>query len=555
MTVNTKKQLICQQLLNKEKQCADQVYLRQPHEGTWHEFTWAMAMKQARQVAAFLKNIGLKRGDCVSIFSKNCAEWLIVDFGISLAGMVNVPLFPNQNKPTIEYILNHAEVKLVFVGKLDAHNRTRGYLPETMQTINFPYHKDLQTTYTWDDVLNCAPLEDVVVPEPEETYTIIYSSGTTGEPKGVVFTHESMAAYLEMLLGDLKRLVPTTMRHHLLSYLPLAHVYERSTVVLASLVIDSDISFVESLDKFSKNLHDIRPTLFTAVPRIWAVFKQRIEQQIAKKKIGWLLHVPIISSVLKSKIRKQLGLDRCLLCVSGAAHLPTPIFEFFKQIGIYIQEGSGQTEDFGYTTLSMRDDIRAGFVGTPRYGVKIKQSESGELLVYSNCLMKEYYKEPELTKNSFTEDGWLKTGDLVEVDEHDRVKILGRISENYKNQKGEFVTPSLIEEQFIVADLIDQCCLVGKMLPSNILLVNLADAGKRKHPDQLKEALRTLQHDVNRKLKIHEKISHILVIKEAWSTANQCLTPTMKIRRRQIETVYQDIILSAVEKPVGVVWE
>jgi len=555
MILNTKKQLICQQLLAKEKQCADQVYLKQPYDGSWHEFTWAMAMQQARKVATFLMNSGLKRGDRVSIFSKNCAEWLIADFGITLAGMVNVPLFPNQNKATIEYILNHAEVKLVFVGKLDAHHRTRGYLPDAMQTVNFPYHTDLQTTYNWDDVLNAAPLQEIIVPEADETYTIIYSSGTTGDPKGVVFTHGAMANYLEMLLGDLKRNVSIKMRHHLLSYLPLAHVYERSTVVLASLVIDSDISFVESLDKFSKNLHEIQPTLFTAVPRIWAVFKQRIEQQIAKKKIGWLLNIPIVSRVVKHKIRKQLGLARCLLCVSGAAHLPTPIFNFFKKMGIYIQEGSGQTEDFGYTTLSMRHDIRAGYVGTPRFGIKIRQSDGGELLVSSACLMKEYYKEPELTRKSFTEDGWLKTGDLVEIDEHERVKILGRISENYKNQKGEFVTPSLIEDQFIVADLIDQCCLVGKMLPSNILLVNLADVGKRKQPEQLKESLRTLQHDVNRKLKIHEKISHILVVKEAWTTANHCLTPTMKIRRRQIEAVYQDVILNAVEKPVGVVWE
>lgn len=555
MTSNHKNQLLCQQLLKKEKTCGDQVYLRQPHEGQWQEMTWAEVVHQARQVATMLTTAGLKRGDRVSIFSKNCAEWLIADFGITLAGMVNVPLFPNQNKQTIDYILNHAEVKLVFIGKLDAHNRTRAYIPDEFKTINFPYHPNLNTTYQWTDVLRCVPMVDIVIPESTEMYTIIYSSGTTGDPKGIVFTHEAVSHYMVILLADLKRLVSLDKPHHLLSYLPLAHVYERSTVQLASLVIDCDISFVESLERFSKNLHDVQPTLFTAVPRIWSMFKQRIEQQIEKKKIGWLLRIPAISRIIKHKIKKQLGLSRCMLCVSGAAHLPSTVVEFFKKLNIEIQEGSGQTEDFGYTTLTMRDDIKPGFVGIPRFGVEIKQNDAGELLVHSPCLMKEYYKEPNLTLNTLTADGWLKTGDLVEIDPQNRVKILGRISENFKNQKGEFVAPAGIEDKFLTTGLIEHCCLVGKMLPSNVLLVNLSSTADIKDEGTIKEELRKLQHDVNRFLKNHEKISHIMVVKEPWTVANHCLTPTVKIRRRSIEAAYQEAILNTVTKPVGVVWE
>lgn len=555
MNLNMKNQLLCEQLLQKEKTCGDQVYLRQPYEGKWVELTWGEVIHQARQVASLLINAGLKRGDCVSIFSKNCAEWLIADFGVTLAGMVNVPLFPNQNKQTIEFILNHAEVKLVFIGKLDAHNRTRNYIPETIPTINFPYHKQLSTTYQWDDVLNSKALQEVVCPEPAEMYTIIYSSGTTGDPKGIVFTHESVSRYMDTLLADLKRLVPIDKKHHLLSYLPLAHVYERSTVQLASLVIDSDVAFVESLERFSKNLQEVQPTLFTAVPRIWSMFKQKIEQQIEKKKIGWLLRVPVISKIVKQKIKKELGLARCSLCVSGAAHLPSAVVDFFKSIDIHIQEGSGQTEDFGYTTLTMRHDIKPGFVGIPRYGVEIKQSDAGELLVNSPCLMKEYYKDPTMTQKTFTEEGWLKTGDLVEIDSNNRVKILGRISENFKNQKGEFVAPAGIEDKFMTTGLIEYCCLVGKMLPSNVLLVNLASSADTSDKTSVKEALRQLQHNVNRELKNHEKISHILVINEPWSITNHCLTPTMKIRRRSIEATYQEAILNTVAQPVGVIWE
>lgn len=555
MTLNIKNQLLCQQLLKKEKEAAHQVYLKQPHEGQWRELTWSEVMRQARQVAATLQQAGLEHGDRVSIFSKNCAEWIIADFGVSLAGMVNVPLFPNQNKQTIDFILNQAEVKLVFIGKLDAHHRTRGFIPESMKTINLGYHLDISTSHTWEEVMQCSPLLDVVSPNPDDTYTIIYSSGTTGDPKGIVFTHQAVANYLAVLTGDLKRMVSIKKRHHILSYLPLAHVYERTSVQLASLVLDCDVSFVESLEKFSKNLQEIQPTLFTAVPRIWGVFKQRIEQQIAKKNIGWLLNIPILSRLVKRKIKQQLGLSRCYICVSGAAHLPASVVEFFKKLGIYIQEGSGQTEDFGYTTLTQRNDIKPGFVGTPRFGVEIKQSDSGELLVNSPCLMKEYYKTPELTRNTFTEDGWLKTGDLVEIDTANRVKILGRLSENFKNQKGEFVAPSAIEDQFTTTGLIEQCCLVGKMLPSNILLVNLAPTSMDIPQAEMKDNLRKLQHSVNRKLKNHEKISHILVVKDTWSIANFCLTPTMKIRRKVIESTYRDVIQSAITEPVGVVWQ
>jgi len=552
MRLNKMNPLICETLLLKEKESADRVYLRQPHEGQWRELTWAQVMHQARQVAATLKNAGLERGDRVSIFSKNCAEWVIADFGITLAGMVNVPLFPNQNKPTIDHILSHAKVQLVLIGKLDAHHRTRAYIPEDMKTINFGYHLDMVTTYSWEDVIQTPPLQDIVFSEPDDTYTIIYSSGTTGEPKGIVFTHESVANYLVIVANDLKRYVQLD-NHHLLSYLPLAHVYERTSVELASLVLDCDVAFVESLEKFAKNLQEIQPTLFTAVPRIWGVFKQRIEQQIAKKNIGWLLKIPLVSGVIKRKIREQLGLARCQLCVSGAAHLPSSVVVFFKKLGLSIYEGSGQTEDFGYTTLTERHDIKPGFVGKSRYGVELKRSENGELLVLSPCLMKEYYKEPELTKNSFTEDGYLKTGDLVEIDDAQRVKILGRISENFKNQKGEFVAPAAIEDQFLTSALVEQCCLVGKMLPSNVLLVNLPSTSMQQI--EVQDQLRKLQHDVNRKLKNHEKISHVLVVKDDWTIANHCMTPTMKIRRKVIEANYQPFIHDAVSRPVGVVWE
>lgn len=549
------RELLNQLLLRREKEFTNKVYLRQPIGHQWINFTWGEVIHQARQVATALKNAGLQRGDRVAIFSKNCAEWLIADFGISLAGLVNVPLFANQNPSSIEFIIQQADIQLVFIGKLDAHKKTREFIPSSIPTINLGYHTDIDTTYSWNEVLALPPLIDVVIPDENEIYTIIYSSGTTGEPKGAVYTHGTLADYLLVIDEDMRRVFKHMNHHHLISYLPLAHVYERTSVQLVSLVMECDLAFVESLEKFAKNLHEIQPTMFAAVPRIWGLFKQRIEQQLARKKIGWMLKVPILSSILKKKIIHQLGLSRCEIPISGAAHLPSSIFNFFKKLGLIIQEGSGQTENFGYTSLSMRDDVRPNCVGIPRAGVKIKQDENGELLVYSPCLMTGYYKDPELSKRSFTEDGWLRTGDLVEIDEANRLKIIGRISENFKNQKGEFVVPSQIEDFFAVSPMIEQCCLIGKLLPSNLLLVNLAQSYMSFPQNELNLQLRKLQNSVNRKLSIHEKISHIVVMKENWTISNHCLTPTMKVRRRIIESNYKDLIQCIITEPVGILWE
>jgi len=231
-------------LLARERDHAERVYLRQPRNGHWHELTWRQVMHQARQVAHFLQNLGLKPGAHVAIFSKNCAEWFITDFGIALAGMVNVPLFFNQHEDSIKYVLEHGEVKAVFVGKLDTPQQVRDYLPQGITTIGFDYHPNLLVDHRWHEVLAVEPLKDVVLPKPDDLYTIIYSSGTSGTPKGAMYTHEAMANYLAIFPADLRR-VGDVDYHHFISYLPLAHVYERSAIQLGSVAVDSDVSFTK----------------------------------------------------------------------------------------------------------------------------------------------------------------------------------------------------------------------------------------------------------------------------------------------------------------------
>ncbi len=543
-----------QLLLKKEKEVANKIYLRQPKNGIWHELTWADTMLQARKVAAFLHQIGLKKGSHVSIFSKNCAEWFIADFGIYLAGMVSVPLFTNQYEDSIHYILDHGDVELAFIGKLDDHQLVRHYIPKHLVTISFDYHDDLEVNYHWTDVLASQPLLDVIEPDPEDLYTIIYTSGTSGKPKGAMFTHRTITSYLTVFPKDLEN-IRTLDHYKLVSYLPLAHIYERSAIELGSVAIDSDVSFIESLSQFAKNLQSIQPTFFTAVPRIWSVFKEKIEAKISPRLLNILLKIPLFSRVIKKKILKELGLNQCTNSFSGASTLSPSLIKFFDKIGIYIQEGYGQTEDFAYATTSLLQDRRPGYVGTPRLGVEIKLGENGELLLHSSCLMSGYYKEMEASKRAFSAEGWLCTGDIAEIDAQNRVKIVGRVSENFKNQSGEFVAPSPIERHFESNELIEQLCLVGRALPSNVVLVTLSNHARVMTKEQIEQSLQDYLLRVNSQLMKYERISHILIVKDEWTPANDLLTPTLKVKRGTVEKQYNNLIQSTLTKSQRIVWE
>lgn len=540
-------------LLHHEQHSGEKVYLCQPKGDSWEVYTWSKVMHQARLVAGFLYALGLKKGDHVSIYSKNCAQWFIADFGITLAGMVNVPLFPNQHPNSIQYVLEHSESKLVFVGKLDHCEQAYHHIPKNITTINFGFHDELQTTYTWSDILAGTALENIIFPAQDDLYTIIYSSGTSGKPKGAMYDHERIAQYLRVFANDIRRLADLD-HYRLISYLPLAHVYERSAIELGSLAIPSTVSFVESLDAFSNNLKHIQPHLFAAVPRVWGVFQKKIEQKISPAKLKWLLSVPFLSTYLKHKIQRELGLDQCHGFVSGAAHLPKSIYDFFDKLGIPIQEGYGQTENFAYATLSMLETRKSGYVGTPRLDVDIQLGEEDELWMKCPCLMNGFYKEPKATEQSFTEEGWFRTGDIVYIDELNRVKILGRLSENFKNQKGEFIAPTPIEKQFNDDEIIEQLCLYGRELPSNIMLITLSAKGKSMDKEQLKARLQSQLHKTNQGLQSHEKISHVVVIKEQWTTDNNLLTPTLKVKRREVEARYQGLIEDVIKQSDSIYW-
>ncbi|WP_269570308.1 AMP-binding protein [Legionella tunisiensis] len=270
--------------------------------------------------------------------------------------------------------------------------------------------------------------------------------------------------------------------------------------------------------------------------------------------MSFLLKIPGIASLIKKKIKHQLGLGRCTNSFSGASHLPVSILGFFDKLDIHIQEGYGQTENLAYATFSTLELRRPGYVGTPRKYVEIKLGDESELLMKSPCLMKEYFKEEAATKTAFTNDGWLHTGDVAEIDEYNNVKILGRLSENFKNQKGEFIAPAAIEKRFAANKFIEQLCMVGRELPHNVLLITLSEAGQSQDKERVKKSLQEDLHKINSELVSYEKICHVIISQKAWTPENGLLTPTLKVKRRSVESTYQDLIQKAITDHNVIIW-
>ena len=368
---------------------------------------------------------------------------------------------------------------------------------------------------------------------PDSIATIVYTSGTTGTPKGVMLTFKAITIALN-LARDLAYLENRNTRF--ISYLPLCHIAERNIVEFAGIAAGGTIYFVENLTSFQQNLVSARPTHFLAVPRIWAKFQEGILQKIGgEKKLNLLLKIPVLNNLIKKKIQKGLGLDQAYFLLTGAAPMPPELSAWFQKIGLYIQEAYGMTENMGLNTFMPRHDIRLGSVGKvhPICETRIVP-ETGEIQMKSAYNTTGYYKADHITAELY--DGeWLKTGDMGEIDADNFLKIIGRVKDNFKTAKGQYVSPAPIENQLSLSNLVEQVCVVGINLPQPIALIVPSQYAKSLSINQATEAFEALRIQINPHFKRYEHIQKFIILKDEWTVENKCLTPTLKIRRMEIE--------------------
>jgi long-chain acyl-CoA synthetase len=553
-------ELPLQRMYAFEQENSAQLFLTQPQHGQLLNWTWASAMDESRRVAAWLSAQGWSPGSRIVILAKNCAWWIMADFAIWMAGYVSVPFFAAARDASLTALFEHSQPIACFIGQLDHglpldeaifHDLTYVAFPNAV-----PEHAPPESA-TWAQIVrDQAPLESHPTRNGTEIATIIYTSGTTGQPKGALRSFRSLA-----MMG--KSIAPTIGNNgmtadRILSYLPLAHIAERAIVEMNALQTPLHIFFTEGQDSFLADLSRAQVTIFFSIPRLYIRFQQGVFEKMPEKKLNRLLAIPILSHIVRKKILRGLGLDKARLLASGAAAIPLEIVQWYRKLGANLVEGYGMTET-GITHVTLPDKVRIGYVGNASPYADTRISTDGEVQIKGPMNMAGYFRRPELTNEVFTADGYFRTGDRGEIDSMGRLRIVGRLKEEFKTAKGEYVIPASIEKLLSLCSLLESVSVFGAGMTSPfVMAVIVPDKRKeceaREHRVALETQLLAELDRVNAQLEHHEQLRFVVVCQEPWTSDNGFLTPTLKVRRSLIEQRFAALFSAWERSPQRVIW-
>ncbi|MCC6808215.1 MAG: AMP-binding protein [Deltaproteobacteria bacterium] len=540
-----------------ETQIPDRPWLTQPMGGgALEEYTWKRGMDEARRMAAHLGTLGFAPKTKIAIFAKNNAWWLISDLAIWMAGHVSVPVYPTLAAGSIKQILEHSEAKLVIVGKLDGFKLMEPGLPAELPRIAMPLAPaELKNATPWREIIaKTAPLTGTPRRALDDLATIIYTSGSTGVPKGVMHSFRTMAA--AQRFTDLTSL---KLDDRLISYLPLAHVAERAVLQTTNCQVGYHVYFAEALDTFNVDVRRAQPTVFGSVPRLWLKFQSGVYAKMPPKKLARMLKIPILSRIVKKKVLDALGLYNVRWAVTGSAPTPKELVAFYTELGLNMYEMYGMTENFAVSHSALPGQVRSGYIGTPLPGVEQKIGPNDEVLVKSPGTMLGYYKADALTKETIDAEGFLHTGDRGEIDSEGRLKITGRVKEQFKTSKGKYVAPAPIENRLLAYPDLEQACVSGADMAQPYALVVLAEHIRKS--DRVKseraaigKALEAYVAKLNQELDPHEQLEKVVVMADEWTVDNGLLTPTLKLKRAAIEARYAPNVPAWYAQKDHVIW-
>ena len=532
--------------------------------GNWVSISWNEAGRQTNILSEFLKTIEINKGDRVSIISKNSPFWCIADLAIMKIGAITVPAYTTSNENELLYLLNHSESKLALLDE-EAYLKIKKIKKKLIFTKKFILLENLKSTENKSffiyhkDILN----KKIITNSQEtnidykiskdDTACIIYTSGTSANPKGVMLSHNSIKSNIEgakIYLDDIK-----INNHKFLSILPLSHAYERTGGFLLPIYIGGEIFFSNNRDQLLNDLQFVNPTLMVAVPRLYDVLLKKISNSIKSKNkiIKYLfeknlilgnkkyknesLNVKdkfldfIIGLTIRKNIKKIFG-KNLMAFVSGGAALKQNAAIFFYSMGIKILQGYGQTEYSPIISITPFNKIKLDKVGKAIHLTEIKLSKDKEILVRGKSLMQGYWKDKKSTDKTII-NGWLHTGDLGLFDDEKYLKILGRKTEMIVNSGGENIAPAPLEDLFLSYDEIDQIMIYGHEKPYLVALVYPSEEIKEN-----KKLVRKIFDEVNNNLSLTKKIRKFYLIKNPFSIVSSELTPTLKMKRRIIEKNY-----------------
>ncbi|MDD4107926.1 MAG: long-chain fatty acid--CoA ligase [Prolixibacteraceae bacterium] len=557
-------------------------------DGEWYTYQIEEYYKKSHQFALGLLALGLQKGNRVATITNNRPEWNFADMGMSMTGVVHVPVYPNISEDEYRYILEHSECKLLIAGDSKIYKN----LSPVVESI-----AALDVIYTFDEVEGAVHFEKILEAgeanrkkfekrlkelkdsiKPEDLATLIYTSGTTGVPKGVMLSHFNLVSNFVAHSG----MHTLGKDHRVISFLPLCHVYERS-VNYHFQYKGMTVYYVGNLGQIMTALKEIKPHMFNAVPRLlekvydgflakgkelsgikkliyfWALRLTRYFEYNKKYNPVLKLKIKIADKLIYSKWRAALG-GNIVYIVSGGASLQPEIARTLGMSGMYNLEGYGLTETSPVIAVNnpLTGEMKIGTVGPVLEGFKVKIAEDGEILCKGSGLMMGYYKEPEMTAEVIDKEGWFHTGDIGVMEDGKYLKITDRKKEIFKLSGGKYVAPQPIENRLKTSDLIEQVMVIGinekfasaLIVPNFPLLHEWCSHQKIlfenneeliKIPEVI-EQIRSEVDIINQSLSSHERISRIRLVGDEWSPATGELSPTLKLRRAVIAAKYQDII-------------
>ncbi|HEX4923243.1 MAG TPA: long-chain fatty acid--CoA ligase [Bdellovibrionales bacterium] len=555
---------------NQVRARKDNVALGQKKNGSWETWSWTLVGEKVAQMATAFKNAGLKPGDKVAIFSENTPEWIITDFAAMAAGLVTVPLYATQTDSQVQYIIEHSETKLAVArGKakiqkllnltgllkiVEIDDLTGSFMSHPKVT---PFEEFLKTgDKNWEKLAPAAKNIDL-----NSLATIVYTSGTTANPKGVMLTHQNHIAQSEMIGTRTYR----TADDIIMSYLPLSHITERINIYRQA-VTGYAVYTLPVIDTVANDLKEIRPTSFVAVPRVWEKFQEAIQARVQQApparqrifakalaigrkhyeetrkngKASFMVNLrfKILQRLVGKKLKAAMGFDRCKFFISGAAPLSPETSIFFYSLGIPIIEGYGLTECAGASHINLVGRPIFGTVGPHLDGLECKIAEDGEILLRGQNVFAGYYKEPAQTAESLI-NGWLHTGDIGKYDENGCLRITDRKKNIIVTSGGKNVAPAPLEAKLKNHRVISQVLVIGDKRKYLTALITLnPGVSKNDAEAQITAHLAAL----NATLPSYETIKKFAILDKDFTVESGELTPTMKAKRGFIQEKYKSLI-------------
>ena len=554
-------------------------------DGEWSHISWNEASDLVQDLSLGLHEIGVRKNDKISIIAENSYKWCVVDLAIISLGAITVPGYTTSNEDEIFYLLSHSEASVVFLNS-KLLSTIENILPKLDKIKHIVCIDEVKSTKlnktinSFDNLIDKGSKslgkssfkkDTLYKVKEDDVVSIIYTSGTSSKPKGVMLTHKSI---ISNILGANELVKELEVKDHkFLSIIPLSHAYEHTAGFFLPILIGAEIFFNENRDQIVNDLLSVKPSLMTAVPRLYEVLHKKINNQLSNQsKITQKLFSKTIElgtkkfekhellfieklqdfaldKLVRKKIQKKFG-GNLKAFISGGAALNEQIGLFFQSLGINILQGYGQTECSPLISCNPINNIKINSVGPVIKGIDIKLSKQNEILVKGNSLMKGYWKDKKNTNNTII-DGWLHTGDLGSIDEDGYLYISGRINEMIVNSGGENIAPVPIENLLMSYDEIEQALVCGHNRPFliSVLIPNetLLKAN-RSNVNKMKTDFQNIINNVNKQLSQNKKIRKFILSDKLFSIENSQLTPTLKMKRRVIEAFYKDEIESLYKK-------